>query len=207
MRIAVYGATGNIGTQVTAEAARRGHEVTALSRHEPAGPLPDGAGWQQGDVNDARAVRQVADQVDTVVSAIGPPRDPGSDPAEYATTIRGLAGAVGATRLLVVGGAGSLLDSEDRRLADRPDYPAAYRPEALAQAAALEALRATGPGSEWVYLSPAPEITDGERTGGYRVGADHPVGSWISIADFAVAVVDEVEKPAHRRERYTVATR
>jgi putative NADH-flavin reductase len=85
--------------------------------------------------------------------------------------------------------------------------PAAYRAGAVAQAAALDALRAADAALDWTYLSPAPEIGAGERTGGYRVGADHPVGSWISYADYAVALVDELEKPAHRRTRFTVATR
>jgi putative NADH-flavin reductase len=71
----------------------------------------------------------------------------------------------------------------------------------------LEVLRGTGPEVDWTFLSPAPVIDAGERTGTYRVGTDHPVGSFISFADFAVALVDELERPAHRRTRFTVATR
>ena len=205
MKIAVYGATGRVGSNVVAEAAARGHHVTALSRHEAA--LPDGVTWQHGDLADAESVRTVAAGHDVVVTANGPSRKPGEDPFAFAGLIADVAGAVGSTRLLVVGGAGSLLAAPGVRLVDTPEFPDAYKTEALATAEALERLRAAGPELDWTYLSPAPVIEDGERTSSYQVADDSPAGSWISFADFAVALVDELEHPAHRRARFTVASR
>jgi putative NADH-flavin reductase len=205
MKIAVYGATGRVGSRIVAEAVNRGHHVTALSRHEAA--VPAGATWQHGDVADTNGVAAVAAGHDAVVTANGPSRRPGEDPFAFAALIAGVAGAVGSTRLLVVGGAGSLLDETGTRLVDSPDFPTAYRTEALATSEALARLRASGPELDWTYLSPAPEIDEGERTGSYRVAADTPAGSWISFADYAVALVDELERPAHRRARFTVASR
>lgn len=205
MKIAIFGGTGAVGSRVVAEAVRRGHAVTALSRRRPTQPLPDGAAWQQGDAADPAAVAKAAAANDVVVAAHGPTREPGGNRAAYVDTIRTLAGNVGATRLVVVGGAGSLLVAPGVRLLDTPDFPAAYKAEALVGADALAALRSSGPEVDWTYLSPAPELTPGERTGTYRVGDDSPVGESISYDDYAVALVDELERPAHRRTRFTVA--
>lgn len=206
MKIAVYGGTGRVGSAIVAEAAGRGHDVLVVSRREPSAQLPIGAHWQQGDAADSAAVAKVATDVDVVVSALGPSRVPGEDPFAFAGVVRGLAESVGATRLFVVGGAGSLLAAPGVRLLDTPEFPEIYKTEALAAAEALETLRATDPSVDWTFLSPAPVIDEGERTGSYRVGDDSPVGSFISFADYAIAVVDELERPAHRRARFTVAT-
>ncbi len=203
MRIAVYGATGNVGRQIVDEAARRGHQVTALSRHQK--DLPDGIVWQHGDLTDLDSVRAIAADNDVVVTANGPSREPGGDPFEFRTIIEGVAGAVGSTRLFVVGGAGSLEAAPGVRLVDTPEFPEEYKTEALASAAALGFLRDAGPELDWTYLSPAPVFPYGEPTGKYVVGADSPVGESISGADFAVALVDELERPAHSRSRFTVA--
>jgi putative NADH-flavin reductase len=207
MKVLVYGGTGRVGSAVVSEAAARGHDVAVASRHAPGAALPDGARWAFGDAADAAAVAKAATDVDVVVSALGPSRDPEGDPYAFAGIVAGLAGAVGPTRLVVVGGAGSLLAAPGVRLVDTPEFPELYKTEALASAEALEVLRGTGPEVDWTFLSPAPVIDAGERTGTYRVGTDHPVGSFISFADFAVALVDELERPAHRRTRFTVATR
>jgi putative NADH-flavin reductase len=203
MKIAVFGGTGRIGSRVVAEAARRGHEVTALSR-QAAEDTGDGR-WQQADATDPASVAAIAAGHDVVVSALGPSREPGGDPSAFASVVRGLADAMGSTRLLVVGGAGSLLAEPGVRLVDLPEFPAAYRTESLAQAEALEMLRSTPAELDWSYLSPAPEIGPGERSGSYVVGTDRPVGTFISFDDFAVAVVDELEQPKHQRVRFTVA--
>jgi putative NADH-flavin reductase len=203
MKIAVYGATGNIGSRLVDEAVGRGHQVTALSRRGGAGPAP--ATWRAGDADDAQGVVAVAADHDVVVSALGPSRRPGEDPGGFPAVVRGLADAVGSTRLVVVGGAGSLLAAPGTRLVDLPEFPAEYKAESLAQADALEVLRGTRAGLNWTYLSPAPEIGPGERTGSYTVGGDEPVGSSISYEDFAVALVDELEQPKHQRVRFTVA--
>ncbi|MCU1658650.1 MAG: putative epimerase/dehydratase, partial [Pseudonocardiales bacterium] len=179
------------------------HQVTALSRHG-ASPAA-GASSQRGDVTDQAAVASIASDHDVVVSALGPSREPGDDPAEFTSVIIGLADAVGSARLLVVGGAGSLRSEAGVRLVDLPDFPAPYKAESLAQADALEALRRSRADLDWTYLSPAPEIGPGERTGGYAVGGDEPVGEFISFEDYAVALVDELEHPKHQRARFTVA--
>jgi hypothetical protein len=202
MRIAVYGATGRVGSHVVAEALRRGHEVTALSRH--AAPTSDDATWQQGDATDAASVAQAAATHDVIVTAHGPSRAAGDDGA-FLGSVRTVADAVGSTRLIVVGGAGSLFAAPGVRLVDTPGFPDAYKPEALIQAEALEILRGARPDLNWTYLSPAPEFTDGERTGSYVVAGDEPAGANISVADYAVVLVDEIERPGHPRQRFTAA--
>jgi putative NADH-flavin reductase len=205
VKIVVYGGTGQVGSEIVAEAARRGHEVIAVSRRgAPQGAAPN-VSWLAGDATDIDDVAKRATEADVVVSAVGPTREPGGDPFAFAGVVRGLADSVAGTRLVVVGGAGSLLTAAGTRLVDTPEFPAAYRPEALATAEALEFLRSTDPSVDWTYLSPAPLFEAGERTGSYVVGSDTPVGSFISFADYAIAVVDEIEEPAHRRVRWTVA--
>lgn len=204
MKIAVYGGTGNIGSQIVAEAVRRGHDVTALARREQ--PVADGATLVIGDATDAAAARSVAASHDVVVSALGPTRDPAGDPDTFIDVIRVLADAVGSTRFVVVGGASSLFAAPGVRLLDTPEFPEAYKREAAAAAVAFDYLREDArPDLDWTYLSPAPEIGPGERTGKYVLGLDEPVGGHITFADYAVALVDEIEQPQHRRRRFTVA--
>ncbi|HEV7204817.1 MAG TPA: NAD(P)H-binding protein [Jatrophihabitans sp.] len=207
MKIAVYGATGNIGSRIVTEALRRGHHVTALSRREPTTPVPEGAVWQAGDLADADGVAAVAAAHDVVVTATGPSRVPGEDPFAFAPLIRGAAAVVGATRFFVVGGAGSLLAAPGVRLVDTAEFPEAYKSESLAGAQVLEFLRGADDSLDWGYLSPAPMIEAGERTGSYAIADEVPAGNWISYEDYAVAALDELEEPAHRRARFTVATR
>lgn len=206
MRIAVYGGTGRVGSAIVAEATGRGHDVLVVSRREPVGALPADASWKQGDASDTATVAKLATDVDAIVSAIGPSREPDGDPFAFAGLVRGLVEAIGSTRLVVVGGAGSLLDASGMRLVDTDGFPEAYRTEALASAEALEVLRGSDALVDWTFLSPAPVIDEGARTGSYRLGSDHPVGTFISFADFALALVDELERPAHRRARFTAAS-
>ena len=206
MRIAVYGGTGMIGSRVVTEAVARGHDVTAISRSGDAVPGVSGESGSlttvAGDAASATQVGATAGNHDVIVSAIGPSRT-GGDPQTFLDTIDTLTANVGQTRLIVVGGAGSLL-ANGIPLHDHTDFPAVYKPEALIQGAALEHLRATD-GVDWTYLSPAPEIAPGERTGSYVLGEDAVVGYTISAEDYAVALVDEIETPAHRRSRFCVA--
>jgi len=201
MRIAIYGATGMIGSRVAAEAQTRGHEVTAITRS--GGALPAGIRTVQGDAGDTELTKHLAGEADVVVSAIGPSRT-GGDRREYLDRLRNLAETLGDARLLVVGGAGSLLVAGGRLL-DQPDFPEIYHPEALIGAEALEYVRGLDDTVDWTFISPAPVIQPGERTGAYELGTDSPVGQSISAEDYAVALLDEVEKPAHRRQRFTVA--
>jgi putative NADH-flavin reductase len=201
-KIAVYGATGMIGSRVVAEALSRGHEVTGITRS--GGALPDGVQAVQGSAGDAALAKRIAEQADVIVVATGPSRT-GGDRREYLADLRTLVETLGDARLIAVGGAGSLLVEGGKRLLDHPDFPELYLPEALIGAEALEYLRGLGEGVDWTYFSPAPEIAPGERTGKYVPGTESPTGNSISAEDYAVALIDEIERPAHRRARFTAA--
>ena len=201
MKIAIYGASGMIGSRVAAEAVSRGHHVTGVTRS--GGALPEGAVAVAGDAGDAASAKQIAADADVVVSAIGPSRT-GGDHQEYLDALQVLAETAGDARLLVIGGAGSLL-VDGVRLVDSPAFPEAYKAEALTAAKALDYVRGLGDGVDWTFLSPAPVIAPGERTGSYRTELDSPAGDAISAEDFAVALIDELERAAHRRQRFTVA--
>jgi putative NADH-flavin reductase len=201
MKIAVYGATGMIGSRVVAEALSRGHEVTGITRS--GGELPAGATALTGAAGDAEFTAGVAANADVVVSAIGPSRT-GGDRRAFLGDLANLAATLGGARLIVVGGAGSLLVG-DGRLLDSPEFPEIYLAEALIGAEALELVRGLDEGVDWTFFSPAPVIAPGERTGVFTVGGDSPVGESISAEDYAVAMLDEIEKPAYRRARFTAA--
>jgi hypothetical protein len=201
MRVAVYGATGMIGSRLVAEALARGHEVTGITRS--GGELPAGTRAVRGDAGDADLAKHIASEVDVVVSAIGPSRT-GGDRREFLAQVRTLAETLGGARLIVVGGAGSLL-VDGTRLLDQPDFPQMYHAEALIGAESLDYLRGLGDSADWTYLSPAPLIQPGERTGAYRTGIDSPAGESVSAEDYAVALLDEIDNPAHRGSRFTVA--
>jgi uncharacterized protein len=156
-----------------------------------------------GDAGDAALAKLIASEADVAVSAIGPSRT-GGDRRAYLAQVRNLAETLGGSRLIVVGGAGSLL-VDGRRLVDDPAFPEIYRAEALIAAEALDFLRGLGDGVDWTYVSPAPVIQPGQRTGSYKTAADSPAGESISAEDYAVALIDEIEKPAHRHQRFTVA--
>lgn len=203
MRIALYGGTGMIGSRIAVEALSRDHRVTAITR-TAYNKAPVGVEARIGDAGYANDVARVAAEHDVVVSAIGPSRT-GARHQIFLQALACLAENVGMRRLLVVGGSGSLEVAPGLRLLDSPGFPASYRPEALTQAAALELLKDTSAIVDWVYISPAPAIGPGERTGAYRIGIDVPVGDWITAEDYAMAVVDEIEVPRFHRARFNVA--
>jgi putative NADH-flavin reductase len=186
---------------VVAEALSRGHEVVGISRS--GGEPQAGVRAVRGNAGDSELTTGIAGEVDVVVSAIGPSRT-GGIMREYLDQLRNLAQTLGGTRIVVVGGAGSLLVG-GKPLLDHPDFPEIYHAEALIGAEALEYLRALGDDVDWTFLSPAPVIQPGERTGTYNLGEDSPAGDSISAEDYAVALLDEIEKPVHRRRRFTVA--
>lgn len=193
MKIAVFGATGMVGSRIAAEASARGHEVTPLSRSTGA------------DMADADAVREAARSHDAVVSATGPSRT-GEAHEPWLASVSTLIDHVGDTRVLFVGGAGSLLTPDGTRLLDTEGFPDAYKAEATSGAAALELFRAAPESCDWTFVSPAPVIAPGERTGSYATALDTPAGDSISAEDYAVALLDEIEQPRHRRQRFTAAT-
>ncbi len=200
MKIAVFGASGMVGSRVAAEAVGRGHEVAGVTRS--GGELPDGVRAVQGSANDVAAAKELAADSDVLVAAIGPSRT-GGDHQEYLDAVDTLIAAVRgtATRLFVVGGAGSLV-VDGNRVVDGPDFPAEYKNESLTVSQALENLRASD--VNWTVLSPAFVIAPGERTGVFRLSQDEPVGDHISAEDYAVALINEVEQPAHNRRRFTL---
>ena len=127
--------------------------------------------------------------------------------ASDAATLVGAVRDAGVSRYLVVGGAGSLEVAPGEKVIDQPDFPEAYKPEASAGGVFLDYLRGVDD-LEWTFLSPSAEFVPGERTGRFRLGKDelltHAEGSSISFEDYAIALVDELEQPAHVRQRFTV---
>lgn len=212
MHIVLFGASGTIGQRIAREAIMRGHRITAVVRHpEALAPLPVGMDAAQGDVTDAASVARVARGADVVVSAVAPRDDQSMSMLSSAAhaLIDGTR-AAGVKRLVVVGGAGSLQTPEGGRVMDRASFPASWKPIAQAHADALDVYRHEANGLEWTYLSPADVIQPGQRTGQYRVGGETLVvdtggHSRISAEDYAVALVDELEHPAHVAKRITVA--
>ncbi|WP_323959367.1 NAD(P)H-binding protein [Arthrobacter sp. JZ12] len=200
MKIAVYGATGMIGREIVTESLSRGHEVTAISRKATEVP---GATAHGADLADVEAFTEVANGHDVVVLATGPSRTGGSH-EEWLSAMNSAYTNAAGTRLMVVGGAGAL-KIDGARLVDSPDFPAAYKNEALTLAAAYDALQDAPAALDWTMLAPAPLITPGERTGKYTTATDTPAGDSISTQDYAVAMLDEIESPAYPRARFTAA--
>jgi uncharacterized protein len=200
MKIAIYGATGMVGSPITAEALRRGHEVAALSRK---GTRVAGATAVAASLDDLKTFQDVAATNDAVVIAIPPPRT-GEPHEPFLAAHRAIAASKVPARVFVVGGAGAT-EVNGVKLVDLPGFPAAYAPEARTMSAVLDLYRASK-ALRWTMLAPAPVIAPGERTGKYELGKDSPAGERVSTQDFAVAVLDELENPRHVNERFTVAS-
>jgi putative NADH-flavin reductase len=209
-RIAVIGANGSIGSAVVAEAAARGHELTAVVR-DPDRYRGEAAFVERADVLDPADVARVAGGQDVLVSAVGGGDGPGHlaliEPAAR-SLVEGLrALGDGAPRLVAVGGAGSLETAPGVRVWDTPGLPEPLLQIMHAHGAALDYYR-TVSDIRWTVLSPSAEIGPGERTGRYRTGleqllTDSEGRSRISVPDYAVALVDEIEQPEHIGERFT----
>ncbi|RYB91265.1 NAD-dependent epimerase/dehydratase family protein [Nocardioides glacieisoli] len=192
MKIALFGATGMVGSRIAAEATARGHQVTSLSRSTG------------GDLADASAVRAAAADHEVVVSATGPSRT-GESHEPWLEAVSTLIDNAGDARVLFVGGAGSLLTPDGTRLLDTDGFPPEYLGEATSGAAALDLFRAAPDSLDWTFVSPAPVIAPGERSGSYATSLDTPAGDFISAEDYAVVLLDEIEEPKHRRQRFTAA--
>lgn len=198
-KVALIGASGNAGSRILAELAQRGHQVTAIARNtDRIAGLP-GVTKVQADANDRAALGAVLAGHDAVISSV---HFAVSDP----DTLIGAVRDAGVARYLVVGGAGSLLVG-GKTLLDSPDFPDAYRPEAEAGGKFLNKFRGITD-LDWTFLSPSAEFVPGTRTGKFRLGKDdlllNDAGSSISFEDYAIALVDELERPAHSRARFTV---
>lgn len=202
MKIAIIGATGHVGRILVDEALSRGHQVTGIARDVSSLAPRTGLTAMAGDLaNPATLPEQLAGH-DAVVSSV---MFRSCDPHTLLDVVRG----AGMKRYVVVGGAGSLQVAPGVRLIDTPDFPDEYREEASKGAAFLDVLRADGGDLDWTFLSPSALFVDGERTGIFRRGGDDLLvagddRSWISFQDYAVALIDELERPAHVRQRFTV---
>jgi uncharacterized protein len=198
--VALIGASGRAGSAILKELSDRGHKVTAIARNpEKIATLPNVAA-KKGDANDGSGLATLLKGHDAVISAV---HFAGSDARTLIEAVR----ASGAKRYLVVGGAGSLEVAPGKRLVDQPDFPTAYKPEALKGAEFLGLLKSEKE-LDWTFLSPSALFVPGERTGKFRLGKDallsNEKGSSISFADYAIAMVDEIEQPAYSRQRFTV---
>ncbi len=200
MNVALIGATGNIGSKIAAELLSRGHTVTAIARN--ADNAPAGTRVKSADASDPVALAAVLKGHDAVVSAA--PFAPGLSPA----IIEGVKRS-GVTRYIMVGGAGSLEVAPGKMLKDTLTLPDPVRK--ILDEAAENLKRLHGEASlDWTFFSPAAEIGPGERTGKFRLGGDQLVTdaagkSRISYDDYAIALVDELEKPRHVQKRFTIA--
>lgn len=210
MKIGVIGATGKAGNVIYKEAADRGHEVTAIVRNA-------------SKVEDKNAIVLEKDifeltgedmkLFDVVVNAISAP--PGQEHlhVEAGKSLISALKNAPETKLVVVGGAGSLFVDEAKtiKLMDTPEFPKEFLPTASNQGKNLEDLKASE-GIRWTFVSPAAFFNpEGKRTGAYQKGKDNFIvnakgNSYVSYADYAVAVVDEIENPQHVNERFTVVS-
>lgn len=213
-RITVLGGTGYAGAAIVAEAARRGHEVTAVSRTAPTDPVA-GVDYVTGSVLDAALLDQVVPGRDVVISALSPRGDM-ADKVEgvLQDLTRRVDGTT--TRVAHVGGASSLLvEPGGPRLWDltKDHAPEAVRPEIETGLNILDDFRSSPETVDWFYVSPPEKFgawVPAPVTGGYRLGGevllrDDAGESTISAADLALAIVDEIEHPAHHRARFTAA--
>lgn len=210
--VVVFGATGYAGGHITDELVRRGHKVVAVARDTSKLPQREGVEARSGSVGDPAFVTEVAKGADVLVSAVS--TKAGGGGVEFPDAVKTLiAGAESASaRLGIVGGAASLLTAPDGPRVLDAGFPDEIRPIAEEQARGQAAIENSGTDIDWFYVSPPALFGSdfaGERTGEFRVGDDvlltGPDGtSTISGADYAIAFVDEIERPAHHQKRFTV---
>jgi putative NADH-flavin reductase len=201
MKIALVGATGNVGIRLISELTRRGHHVTAIARHPEKLQGRASVSPVSGDVQNENALAAMLAGHDVVIHSV-------KFLSTNAPKIIAATKMAKVPRLLVVGGAGSLEVSPGLILVNSPDFPAEYKPEALAGVEFLNVLRKEKE-LDWTFLSPSYFFAPGERTGKFRLGKDQLLvaadgQSRISTEDFAIALVDELEQPKHARQRFTV---
>ncbi|TPI50896.1 MULTISPECIES: NAD(P)-dependent oxidoreductase [unclassified Mesorhizobium] len=199
-KVALIGASGAVGSRLLKELSGRGHTVTGIARNpEKIAALPDVTA-RKGDVFDMEGLAKLIRGHDVVTSSV---HFLDSDADTLIAAVR----ASGVKRYLVVGGAGSLEVAPGKRLVDTPEFPDIYKAEAQKGADFLDKLK-TIDDLDWTFLSPSAMFIPGERTGKFRLGKDTLLasdkGSSISFEDYAIAMVDEIEKPAYIKQRFTV---
>ena len=210
MKIALIGATGFVGSAILQEALNRGHEMTAIVRNPEKLPTHPKLHPQKGNVYNEEEVARLVAGHDAVISAFNPGW---SNPDLYNQQVKGTRAIIsgvkkaGIKRVLFVGGAGSLEIKPGVQSVDLPGFPSEYKQGALATRDALTMLRQET-ALEWSFLSPSADVFPGQRTGQFRLGTDQLLKdakgeSRISVQDYAMAMIDEVEKPQHVRQRFT----
>ena len=207
MNVVVYGATGHAGSEIVKELVRRGHTVTAVARKLDSLTPQPGVTLKTDDLSNVDAIAAIIKGADVVVSAYAPPTDQTDALVDVTRRQIEAVKRSGGPRLLVVGGAGLLEVAPGVTLIKSGHLPADYMPIATSHEKALGVLR--GSDINWTYLSPAAFFVPGERTGKFRLGtkeliADAKGESKISFADYAIALVDEIERPAHERASFSV---
>ena len=207
MNVVLYGATGKTGSRILNELLSRGHQVKAIVRNPAKLPQRPGLTVEAGDLTDTDGIIRAVKGADIVISAYAPPMDAVEELVAVTKHLADAVKAAAAPRLLVVGGAGTLEVTPGVQLVDTPSFPEAWRPIALAHRGALQVLKSSD--TNWTYLSPAALLEPGERTGKFRLGKDNLIAdgygnSRISMEDYAIALVDEVEKPEHLCQRFSV---
>jgi uncharacterized protein len=220
--LVVYGGSGNIGSRIVSEAAARGHRVIVVDRNPKAELAPKGVKLVTGDALDPKDILKNIEGADAVVSAVIVRPAPTPDFAlsvvkSFVTALRQQQGAK-KTRFLNVGGASSLYNAEGKRIIDtfgaRPGasgnggMPTAMAGEVRSAVESLDYLR-TVTDLTWTFFSPAGNIHPGTRTGRFRLGTEQIVvdaqgRSAISMEDYAVAMLDEIERPQFLNKRFTV---
>lgn len=209
MKVAMIGASGTIGKRITEEALRRGHDVTAILRNpERLEQEHEHLKKVKADVMDPSSLEEAIQGHDAVISAFGPKFGQEEELLAAARTIVEGTKRGGVSRLLIVGGAGSLIADTGVALMDTPEFPEEIRPLARAHADAYDIYKESG--LDWTYASPAAVIEPGKRTGQFRIGMDRLVtdesgSSRISVEDFAAAMIDELDDPQFIQSRFTVA--
>lgn len=212
MKIALIGASGYVGAKLRDEALQRGHQVIAIVRDPSKLPAVDGLTARTADAYDSSQVAAAVAGSDVVLSAFGSAGESDEVQARHLRGSRSIVAGVkhaGVDRLVVIGGAGSLFVSPGVQLVDTEAFPAEWKPGARGARDALADLQKEND-LEWTFVSPPPMLVPGERTGKYETGGDgvppmrdgQPAS--ISTDDLAVAVLDEIEKPKHHRQRFSV---
>jgi putative NADH-flavin reductase len=201
MKIALIGATGNVGTKILNEALARGHQLTGIARHVD--KLKDRAGVTSRacDLVDESKLADALRGNDAVIVSV---RHQSNDVLRVLKASK----AAGVKRIIIVGGAASLEIAPGQRLVDTPNFPPEIKVEALPAAEALNRIREEKE-LEWTFVSPSIMLVPGQRTGKFRIGGDQVLkddkgDSRISQEDLSVAIIDELEKPRHIRKRFTV---
>jgi putative NADH-flavin reductase len=211
MHIALYGATGKAGSRILTELLSRGHQVTAITRNPAKLASQPNLTVKQGDADSAAEIAANIKGADAVVSAYAPPPD--NTDKLLAVTQSFIdavkqAGTSGKTpRFLFVGGAASLEVAPGVTVLASGHLPAEWRPIAQSHSDALDLIKKSD--INWTSFSPAGVLEPGERTGKFRLGKDSLISdaqgnSKISMEDYAIALVDELEKPQHERQRFTI---